>query len=514
MVEFSFYCVHNLDLDLTHLYFDFRYNIRGINLENKKCLTQNLSYYQFEPESQYLDRKSARKKPSELLKHLIAFANADGGQLVIGIEDEKHENIITGFKDGRAYQIEDFKKIGRDVRGTPLNLSFEEVPVTNHQGEDDFILVISVELSSNRVITAPNDDVYLRQGDESVKLSYEQRNQLSYDKGQRFFEDEVVSDVTLEEIDDSLVQDFKNRFDISDRSTEEILKARRFLINGKLTKAAILLFGKSPSAFFPQARVRFQRFDGTDMGTGNNFNVIKEETFDEALPILIIKVRDFIRTQLREFQYLDDNGQFKIIPEYPEFAWFEGVVNAVTHRDYSVYGDHIRIMMFDDRLEIHSPGKLPNIVTVENIMHERFSRNPRIARTLTEFGWVREMNEGVKRIYSEMESAFLHKPKYSEPGNKVVLTLENNIVSRHLRTRDSLEKQFTDFSELNADEQAIVHYMYNSGEKMTTARAMEITGRSRSFIVKKLHNLHDLGIITWFGSNKNDRNQYYLLSDK
>ena len=56
-------------------------------------------------------------------------------------------------------------------------------------------------------------------------------------------------------------------------------------------------------------------------------------------------------------------------------------------------------MMFDDRLEIHSPGKLPNIVTVENIKHERFSRNTRIARTLTEFGWVREMNEGVKRIY-------------------------------------------------------------------------------------------------------------------
>lgn len=102
-------------------------------------------------------------------------------------------------------------------------------------------MVISVELSSNRVIAAPNDEVYLRQGDETVKLSYEQRTQLSYDKGQRFFEDEVVADATLEDIDDSLVQDFKNRFDISDRSTEEILKARRFLVNGKLTKAAILL---------------------------------------------------------------------------------------------------------------------------------------------------------------------------------------------------------------------------------------------------------------------------------
>ena len=386
--------------------------------------------------------------------------------------------------------------------------------MVNHKGEDDLILVISVELSSNRVIAAPNDEVYLRQGDESVKLSYEQRTQLAYDKGQRFFEDEVVPDASLEDIDDSLVQEFKNRFDISDRSTEEILKARRFLVNGKLTKAAILLFGKYPSAFFPQARVRFQRFDGTDMGTGSHFNVIKEVTFDEALPILIVKVRDFIRTQLREFQYLDDNGQFQILPEYPEFAWFEGVVNAVTHRDYSIYGDHIRVLMFDDRLEIHSPGKLPNIVTVENIKHERFSRNPRIAITLTEFGWVREMNEGVKRIYSEMESAFLHEPKYSEPGNKVVLTLENNIVSRHLRTQDSLEKHFSDFENLNADEQAIVHYMYNSGEKMTTARAIELTGRSRRHIGKVLKKMAEQGILKWYGNSKNDKNQYYILALK
>ncbi|HEP1800681.1 TPA: putative DNA binding domain-containing protein [Streptococcus suis] len=473
-----------------------------------------LSHYQFSPENQYLDRKSARKKPSELLKHLIAFANADGGQLVIGIEDEKQENIITGFKDGRAYPIDDFKKIDREMRETPLDLSFEEIPVINHKGEEDFILVISVELSSNRVIAAPNDDVYLRQGDESVKLSYEQRTQLSYDKGQRFFEDEFVPDASLEDIDETIVQDFKSHFDLSERSTEEILKARRFLVNGKLTKAAILLFGKYPSAFFPQARVRFQRFDGTDMGTGSSFNVIKEVTFDDALPILIIKVRDFIRTQLREFQYLDDNGQFQILPEYPEFAWFEGVVNAVTHRDYSVYGDHIRVLMFDDRLEIHSPGKLPNIVTVENIKHERFSRNPRIARTLTEFGWVREMNEGVKRIYSEMESAFLHEPKFSEPGNKVVLALENNIVSRHLRTRDSLEKQFSDFGELTADEQLIVHYMYNSGERMTTAKAVELTGRSRRHIGKVLQKLTDQGLLKWYGNSKNDKNQYYTLASK
>lgn len=228
---------------------------------------------------------------------------------------------------------------------------------------------------------------------------------------------------------------------------------------------------------------------------------------------LSTKVRDFVRTQLREFQYLDNDGQFKTLPEYPEFAWFEGIVNAVTHRNYSIFGDYIRIMMFDDRLEIHSPGKLPNIVTVENIKHERFSRNPRIARTLTEFGWVREMNEGVKRIYSEMESYFLHEPKYTELGNKVVLTLENNIVSRHLRVNDKMMKKYDEFNDLNDDEKTILHIMYNTGEKMTTALAARITNRGRNFASKLLKSLVNKEILEWHGTSKQDRNQYYTLAE-
>lgn len=226
---------------------------------------------------------------------------------------------------------------------------------------------------------------------------------------------------------------------------------------------------------------------------------------------MITKVRDFVRTQLREFQYLDNDGQFKTLPEYPEFAWFEGIVNAVTHRNYSIFGDYSRIMMFDDRLEIHSPGKLPNIVTVENIKHERFSRNPRIARTLTEFGWVREMNEGVKRIYSEMESYFLHEPKYTELGNKVVLTLENNIVSRQLRVADRIHEDIDSYTDLSEDEKVIVHYMYNSGQKMTTLRASELTGRSRRFSGKLLQRLVEQEVLEWHGTSRNDRNQYYTL---
>lgn len=127
------------------------------------------------------------------------------------------------------------------------------------------------------------------------------------------------------------------------------------------------------------------------------------------------------------------------MPEYPEFAWFEGIVNALTHRNYSIRKEHIKVLIFDDRFEILSPGLLPNIVTIENILNQRYSRNPRIAKVLCEFGWVKEMNEGVKRIYSEREKPFLKKPQCFEPNNNVLLVLENNILNRNMRTVDKIK---------------------------------------------------------------------------
>lgn len=127
--------------------------------------------------------------------------------------------------------------------------------------------------------------------------------------------------------------------DISDLSTEDVLKARNFYIDGKITNAGILLFGKSPSKFLPQARLRVIKYDGDKQKVGTEINIVKEKNFDSAIPNIIRNAREFINTQLREFQYLDKDGKFRIMPEYPEFAWFEGIVNALTHRNYSMRGE-------------------------------------------------------------------------------------------------------------------------------------------------------------------------------
>lgn len=207
-------------------------------------------------------------------------------------------------------------------------------------------------------------------------------------------------------------------------------------------------------------------------------------------------------------------AKFQTIPEYPEFAGFEGLVNAVTHRDYSYAGEHIRIFMYDDRLESLSPGKLPNTVTLENMRTTRYARNPRIAKTLVAFGWVREMNEGAQRIYNEKQAAFLHDPIYSEPnGQYVKLTLENSSTSQVLRSQDTLENRVGKdvLGSLNEYEIAAVQLAY-AEKKVTRKEFAAQLDRNTKFISAMLHGLVDKGILEWHGSSAKDPKQYYSLN--
>lgn len=230
---------------------------------------------------------------------------------------------------------------------------------------------------------------------------------------------------------------------------------------------------------------------------------------------IIDRAKDFILAQLREFTALNQQtGKFQIIPEYPEFAWLEGIVNAVTHREYGMSGSYIKVAMFDDRLEIQSPGRLPTIVTVNNIKETRYSRNPRIARVLTEFGWVRKLNEGVKRIYSDMKEFFLDEPVYSEPEQSVKLVLKNNIVMRTMRQSDrAAENIGVDiWNQLDDLEKKILAYM-GSNKEVKSSELSEMTQKSGRTINDRLNHLISLDIVKING-NKYDPNHTYEVVEK
>ena len=168
--------------------------------------------------------------------------------------------------------------------------------------------------------------------------------------------------------------------------------------------------------------------------------------------------------------------------------------------------------LFDDRLEILSPGKLSGFVTLENMKTKRYSRNPQIARVLTEFGIVRELNEGVKRIYSEMQRFYLKDPIYSEPDrNSVLLVLENNVEER-LNVNKAIENVNIKavWNELNYLEQKALEFITNKNGA-TRDEISNLIGRGKTSTINLLNKLINKNLIVWTGTSKSDIYGKYII---
>ena len=234
--------------------------------------------------------------------------------------------------------------------------------------------------------------------------------------------------------------------------------------------AAVLLFAQDPEKYIPSASVRYVRYQGTEAKVGEEHNVIKDERFENNIPNLIDNLRLFLKASFKDYYFLDiSEGKFVKVPEYPEAAWLEGIVNALCHRSYNVQGNSVYIKHFDDRIEISNSGPLPAQVTIENIKTERFARNPRLTRVLEDLGYVRQLNEGVSRIYESMERSMLSLPEYKEKNGNVILTLKNR-VSDHSKTiatsiMKTIENKFSDY---NDTQRKILFYLFRNGSAVVS----------------------------------------------
>lgn len=486
------------------------------------------------PEGHYFDRKSARKDTAEIAKHLMAFANAAGGKLVVGIEDD---GTVTGFKRDKAHSIEGFEQAHVTELIPSPKVAAERISVVNATGEDDQVLVMDVACSENQVVRRRKDGkVALRQGDESSWLDYEQIRALEYDKGEYYFDGELTRDLTLEDVDREALQAYKDALGTA-VSNEKLLRSKGLLKDGRLTNAGAMLFAEAPSLSLPQTKFRVLKIDGTEMGHGDGLRIVKERTFEGPLVRTLPEARDFIASQLREYQFqIPGKMEFATVPEYPLYPWFEGLVNAVAHRDYTIRGEYIRVYIFDDRMEIQSPGSLPNIVTPENMRCTRYSRNPSIAKVFMAFDWVRELNEGVDKIYGEMERAGLPDPEYQvrDDGYYVKLILRNNLEERIPRLRNTaahgnlgddaigsdtlqhgvqLPVDLPTLTTLSGNEIAAIRLATENGIVTTRGLADNrgITTRTASGVLK---GLAAHGILTWRGKNPRDPKQYYEITPK
>lgn len=455
-------------------------------------------------EGQTFDRKSILIEPSHLATIIVAMANADGGMIAVGISD----------KTRRIEGVDQDKKHLNDILRTPLDFCAPSVPVTTDyvpctdaEGRENRVLLMFVP-ASPRLHANQADEVFWRVGDKSRKLTFDERLQLMYDKGERYYEDSTAYDATFDDIDMDAVKAYMKRIGYSKSAMEYLQENKGFVIYKgdvpQVSAACILLFGKHPQTFFPRARVRFIKYFGTEEKVGREMNVIKDVTFDGRILEQIQKTVEYLETQVKEHSYLGENGIFKTDREYPKFVIQEMVVNSVCHRDYSIKGTEIQIKMFDDRLVFETPGKLPGIVRTDNIRHTHFSRNPKIAEYLKAYDYVKEFGEGVDRMCRELSALGVKEPQYNLVAFIMKATVCANILDEGQGTNHADQKrpESDQKSDQKSDQMRIILELIKSNPSISRVELSEKTGLHDSSVKRRLKTLVDEGLIQRVGPDK------------
>lgn len=364
-------------------------------------------------EGQTFDCKSIQIDPKALAVPIVAFANADGGVIAIGVSDKTRK--IEGI-DQHTEKLNELLRVPFDFCNPSVPVTCSYLPCTDKDGNENRILLMEIPASSS-LHTNQADEAFMRVGDKSRKLTFDERVQLMYDKGERYYEDTAVYGATIDDIDMDAVADYAKLVGYGKSPLQYLQENNGFVRPNKkgeeeVSTACILLFGKYPQKFFPRARTRFIRYEGVDEKVGAEMNVIKDVTFEGTILNQVKKTIEFVETQVREHTFLGQHAQFVTKRDYPEFVIQEMTVNACCHRAYNIKGTEIQIKMFDDRLVFESPGKLPGQVKPNNIRHTHFSRNPKIAAFLKAYHFVKEFGEGFDRICREQEANGANVPSF------------------------------------------------------------------------------------------------------
>ena len=387
------------------------------------------------PESRTLDFKRISGKQGRTYEAVCAFANSEGGLLVIGIGDAKA--LKPGDKpQSRLFGIEEnpegFDNFRTELltRFTPAitRLHWVRLPCTLHNGQPGHVVMLRVE-KSDQIHSVVNNGTWTRMDASNRELNAAEIAELAYQRGVRSAVAETVPvKLTLLETDTW-------RTFVAARGLRSGTFAEQLLrigladeVNGEVrpSRAAVLLFANEPGSLLAahdtRADIRVMVYDGKQPVPGATPNLRKPaKTVRGPLVHQIDEAVKLVLDELAAGLTLAGSG-FKAKHVYPERVVKEAIVNAVIHRDYRLNRD-IFVRIFDDRVEVESPGLFPGRITADNIDKVGSkARNPLIAQNLREFPVAPNIDagEGVKMMFSEMAAAKLYPPQYRQSPDAAV----------------------------------------------------------------------------------------------
>ncbi len=339
---------------------------------------------------------------------LVAFANTEGGTIVFGLKED-------GEIAPKKIDSKGLEKALKEAEGNcnpPVVIgNWEEV-------ETEKGTVFTVKVARSIELHALTDGrVLIRSGAKNRPLGGQEILKLASAKTTGDFESETVPSATIEDFSNKIITEYlakraeRTKRPYNGKVADLMKEIGAVDSNGKATVSGILLFSEYPQHWLPQSSVVFAKFVGkTPRGENGLAGYTRREELTGPLPRLIENAWNLIWSEMAVSAVVKGLEREETY-EYPQFAVREAIVNAVCHRDYRLKGRRIEIRMYSDRLEVISPGGLPGFITVENIVDEHFSRNPRVVNGLFQWGYIEELGLGIDRMMEVMQQAG-HKPPY------------------------------------------------------------------------------------------------------
>ena len=367
-------------------------------------------------ENLHTEFKGALPDNESLAKSIVCFANTDGGQLIIGIGDAGEILGITDL-DASMRLIDD---IAFNRCEPPITVMQETIKV-----EDKTVLIVNIPKGSQRPYRTGSGLYYIRSANKCRQASRDELLRLFQATESLYFDESAIFRASLKDLNLDYFDEFlKMHVGIAAAADElkSYLENLRLVVNGNPTLTGLLFFGKKPQSFLPAAKIIAAYIPGTDI---SNAPIDKKEIAGR-IPEMIEDAGRFLRLYLRE-EHRIESFVSELKFEVPELALREAVVNAVAHRDYTISAP-IRLLVFDDRIEFRSPGKLPNTVAIPRIRlgGAHVLRNPTIYNLLGRMGFVTDLGSGVRRIIKSVYEHLQKEVLLEETETEFILTIPRN----------------------------------------------------------------------------------------
>ncbi|MCB0133233.1 MAG: putative DNA binding domain-containing protein [Caldilineaceae bacterium] len=365
--------------------------------------------------------------PEAIAEILVAFANSEGGTVVLGIGADGEFGDIYVEDD-----VESALQGALRLCNPPVKTEWQHEQVRGHT------IVLLQTVRSHHVHTLVDGRVPLRRGSQTVPASGEDIAVLMASRPAGEFEVQSVPGASRDDLDDEMIDVYTEKRQKRNPTRSIMSKDKLLTQIGALTTdktptvSGLLLFGRDPQLFLPQCRTVFVKFADTQpRGPEGGLGYGRREEIDGPLPNVIERAWKVIYEEMDKSAVVRDLRR-EDKTEYPWSVVREALVNAVAHRDYKIAGRSIEIRMYTDRLEISSPGGLPAHITLDNIVEEHYSRNPRIVNGLYQLGYIEELGLGVDRMIEDMTKAGHEPPVFVDKKHSFTVTLFNKRNPQHV----------------------------------------------------------------------------------